>query len=84
MTKTKLIDHLRKTFPNMPLVEDGHEMGWGKNTILIGAEENPHANYWDKNNNDTVFGIDQKLYDDCSSNGWYPEWNDAGTLLLFN
>lgn len=83
MDKLKLVKHLQKKFPKAPLIEDGNEFGWGKNSILVGAEHNPYADYWQMNNNDTIFGIDKKFYEECEVNGWYPEWNDPGTILLY-
>ena len=53
------------------------------NGIWISAESTPSLfNYWSEVWGDT-FGVDPKLNDVVESNGWFFEWYDPGTMMVW-
>ena len=88
MTRTKamarghLINKLKRVFPELGLVMEGEENGWAEGAILVGAEDNSLLDYW--GSLDGLFGkSDSKLDKVIEDAGWWLEWNDPGTVLLF-
>jgi hypothetical protein len=53
------------------------------NGIWVAAEYTPSLfDYWSEVWGDT-FGVDPKLNEVVESNGWYFEWHDAGTMMVW-
>lgn len=53
------------------------------NGIWISAESTPHLfNYYSEVWGDT-FGVDPKLNAMVEDNGWWFEWNDPGTMMVW-
>jgi hypothetical protein len=53
------------------------------NGIWISAESTPDLfNYWSEVWGDT-FGVDPKLNTMVEDSGWYFEWHDAGTMMVW-
>ena len=53
------------------------------NGIWISAESTPSLfNYWSEVWGDT-FGVDPKLNAMVENNGWFFEWHDAGTMMVW-
>ena len=53
------------------------------NGIWISAESTPNLfNYWSESWANT-FGVNPKLNDVVENAGWYFEWHDAGTMMVW-
>ena len=39
--------------------------------------------YYSEDYNNYEFGVHNEFNDFCDENGWYPEWNDPGTLMVW-
>lgn len=91
-TRSKLIKILQKAFPGMEcrLSED---FDGTKDAIWTGEDAPPIKemamfNYYsyDTDPNETIWvmGVHRELWDILAENNWYAEFNDPGTVLLFN
>lgn len=40
-------------------------------------------NYWNEDHKNYTFGVYNKIGEWAEKNGWYFEWNDAGTIMLW-
>ncbi len=82
MKRSPLINKLKREYPELGLVMEGEDNGWSEGSILVGAEDNSLLDYW--GTLDGPFGrSDSKLNKTIEDAGWWLEWNDPGTCLLF-
>ena len=77
-----ILPRLEHPDPELGLVMEGEENGWSEGSILVGAEDNSLLDYW--GSLDGPFGkSDSKLDKVIEDAGWWLEWNDPGTVLLY-
>jgi hypothetical protein len=59
------------------------EFDLGEGGLWISAEHvDEFFNYYSEELGDT-FGVDPELYEFAEENGWYFEWYDPGTIMLW-
>jgi len=82
MKRGHLINKLKREFPELGLVMEGEVNGWAERSILVGAEDNSLLDYW-RIGPAQCDRVSPKLNKTIEDAGWYLEWNDPGTVLLF-
>jgi len=43
----------------------------------------PLFDYYSIDHKNYTFGVHNEFQNFCEQNGWYPEWNDPGTLMIW-
>jgi hypothetical protein len=90
MNRQTLIKELKKKYPNKTF-RTTEEFDGGKGGIWTsgedGAEEKglPLLNYYAQDNSETtyIFGVKKTLHNWLEKKGWYCEWYDAGTMMIW-
>ena len=81
MTRDKMIIALREK--GVDVCGTTKEFGIGDGGIWISGESHPSLfDYYSEGWMDT-FGVQPKLNDFVEENGWYFEWYDAGTMMVW-
>ena len=81
MTRDRMIIALREK--GVHVVGTTGEFGIGGEGIWISGESHPGLfDYYSEKWMDT-FGVQPKLNDFVEENGWYFEWYDAGTMMVW-
>ena len=81
MTRDKMIIALRKK--GVDVCGTTKDFGIGGEGIWISGESDPRLfDYYSERWMDT-FGVQPKLNDFVEENGWYFEWYDAGTMMVW-
>jgi hypothetical protein len=81
MKRDKMIIALREK--GVHVVGTTEEFGITDGGIWISGESHPSLfNYYSETWMDT-FGVQPKLNDYVEENGWYFEWYDAGTMMVW-
>jgi hypothetical protein len=82
MNRNEMISALRKKGVDVPGTTE--EFGISKGGIWVSGESTPSLfNYYSEGWMDT-FGVQPKLNDFVEKNGWYFEWYDAGTMMVWS
>jgi hypothetical protein len=81
MNRNEMITALRAKGVDVPGTTE--EFGIGEGGIWVSGESTPSLfNYYSEAWMDT-FGVQPKLNDFVEENGWYFEWYDAGTMMVW-
>ena len=81
MTRDEMIIALREK--GVHVVGTTKDFGIGGEGIWISGESDPRLfDYYSERWIDT-FGVQPKLNDFVEGNGWYFEWYDAGTMMVW-
>ena len=81
MTRDEMIIALREK--GVHVVETTKDFGIGGEGIWASGESDPRLfDYYSERWMDT-FGVQPKLNDFVEENGWYFEWYDAGTMMVW-
>ena len=81
MTRDEMIIALREK--GVHVVGTTKDFGIGGEGIWISGESDPRLfDYYSERWTDT-FGVQPKLNDFVEENGWYFEWYDAGTMMVW-
>lgn len=88
-TRDNLIELLAKTYPGM-LLRTTEEFNGSQGGIWTSGEDRIKArdrfdlfNYYSESYNKYEIGVHREIYDLLRENGWYAEWYDAGTVMLW-
>ena len=89
--RQKLMELLEAKYPKMLLRTteqfDGSERGiWTSGEDGLEAkDERPLFNYYAQDYNEEiyVFGVHKEIRSFLESHGWFTEWHDAGTAMLY-
>lgn len=91
LTREQLINKLKKAYPNM-MLRTTEEFNNNKGGIWTSGEESPldrHGlplfDYWvvDSSEEKYIFGVRRHFHDFLERNGWFCEWYDAGTMMIW-
>lgn len=91
ISREKLIAKLEKAYPDM-FLRTTEEFSGSKGGIWTSGEEPPEDkdglplfDYWAEDYQEKyyVFGVRVHLHNFLKRNGWYGEWHDAGTMMLW-
>lgn len=89
--RDRLIAKLQKAYPKMTL-RYTEEFDGGKGGIWTSGEDAPLDktdmplfDYWaeDYKEINYIFGVRKHLHEFLERNGWYAQWHDAGTMMLY-
>jgi hypothetical protein len=93
LTREQLIQKLQKSYPEMQcrLTEDFNGVEGG---VWLSGESGiedrkgmPLFNYYAQDSHNSrpsyIFGVRYHLHNFLERNGWYAEWNDPGTIMLW-
>ncbi len=91
LNREELVSKLEGKYPdmNVMLTEDFFSLGGTELDIWLGGEDvftNKSGDRLFKYYNDSAkykFGVLKTLVSYLDKRGWYPEWYDAGTLMLY-
>ena len=94
--RDRLIAKLQKAYPTM-MLRYTEEFDGEKGGIWTSGEDAPldktgmpifdywAEDYWAKDykNINYIFGVRKHLHEFLERNGWYAQWHDAGTMMLY-
>jgi len=90
MKRKNLIEELQKRYPKKTFRTTEEFDGTEGGIWTSGEDEQLHAglplfNYYsqDGGNKSYVFGVNKFFYAWLEDNGWYCEWYDAGTVMIW-
>lgn len=90
-TREKLMAKLEKAYPNM-FLRTTEEFSGSEGGIWTSGEESPEDkaglplfDYYTIDNEEKyyIFGVRVHLHNFLERNGWYGEWHDCGTMMLW-
>ncbi len=83
-TKNQIEKILNKKYPDLTLREDGNGFICSGEDGIEAADGFPLFDYWNEDYREVryVFGIHKELREILDANGWWGEWQDAGTMRL--
>ena len=90
MTKTReqMMELLGVKYPEM-FLRTTEEFNGGKGGIWTSGEDNlpakdnfPLFNYYSDGKR-YILGVHTEMYNFLEKHGWYAEWHDAGTIMLY-
>lgn len=88
-TRDNLIELLAKTYPGM-FLRTTEEFNGSKGGIWTSGESSIEAkdgfnlfDYYYRSYTKYEIGVHKEIYDLLQENGWYAEWYDAGTVMLW-
>lgn len=91
ISREKLIQKLEKAYPTM-MLRDTEDFDGEKGGIWTSGEDAPLDktnmplfDYWneDYSGKKYIFGVRVHLHDFLERNGWFAQWHDAGTMMLY-
>jgi len=91
ITRERLIAKLEKAYPNM-FLRPTEEFNGSEGGIWTSGEDSPEDrsglplfNYWttDMKEDYYIFGVRVHFHNFLERNGWYAEWHDAGTMMIW-
>jgi hypothetical protein len=91
ISREKLMQKLEKTYPSM-MLRLTEEFNGGKGGIWTSGENAPLDktsmpifDYWSEDYKEIyyIFGVRKHLHEFLKRNGWYAEWHDAGTMMIY-
>ena len=87
-TREQMMELLKAKYPNM-FLRTTEEFDGCKDGIWTSGEESPSAkdgfplfNYYAEGNRYDL-GVHTEIYDFLEGHGWYGEWHDCGTIMLW-
>jgi hypothetical protein len=88
ISRDRVISRLRKSYPDL-FISTTDEFNGGQGGIWLcgeGGDEDrngmPIFDYW-ASGNSYVIGVIDHLNRWANRNGWYFEWNDPGTIMMW-
>jgi hypothetical protein len=83
-TKNKIRLLLNGKYPDLNLREDGEGFICSAEDGITAADGFPLFDYWNEDYKEVryVFGTHEEIRDILDANGWWSEWQDAGTMRL--
>lgn len=88
ISREQLMNKLKRAYPKMH-VSTTEDFSGSTGGIWLGAEcvydrnEMPVFDYWTENYTSYTFGVINHFYNFLERNGWYAEWYDCGTIMLY-
>lgn len=87
--RDKLISKLRRAYPNM-FLRTTEEFNGTKGGIWTSGEESPTDrngdelfDYYSEDYDNRTFGVINHFDNFLNRNGWFCEWYDAGTMMIY-
>jgi hypothetical protein len=88
-SREKLMGLLEKKYPNM-FLRTTEEFNGNKGGIWTSGEESPSCkdglemfDYWTENHTKYNLGVHKEIYDYLEKHGWYCQWYDCGTMMIY-
>lgn len=89
ISREALMAKLKKAYPSM-FLRTTEEFNGSEGGIWTSGEDSPEDragwrlfNYWAMSEEYYILGVRKHLYDFLERNGWYAEWHDAGTIMIW-
>ncbi len=87
--REKMMEMLKQKF-HLRHVRPTEEFNGAKGGIWTSGEDGAEASdgyplfdYWSENHDKYEFGVHNEMMDFLEKNGWYAEWNDPGTIMIW-
>ena len=91
LSRNRLMTKLEKAYPDM-MLNTTEEFDGRKGGIWTGAEPGPEDksgmplfDYYNEDYKEEfyIFGVRKHFHDFLDRNGWWCEWYDAGTMMIY-
>ena len=89
ISRDQMIAKLKKAYPSL-FISTTEEFNGSEGGIWLSGEDgttdrngNVLFNYWSEDHTNRTFGVINHLNNFVERNGWFFEWNDAGTIMLW-
>ena len=89
LSREAMVSALQQKF-NLSHIETSEEFDGSDGGIWLSAENGETAsddrelfNYYSEDHDNYTFGVHNEFQNFCEKNGWYPEWHDPGTLMIW-